>query len=165
MARSWLRRISTRLTNGPEKLTPSLDPTAAYFGWNTTALPRLPPIIWTRVGRSSTEWFYQKRYLTDRFRLIVDEPGLGLSKKPDNNDYRLEKPAADLGAVLAFAGDKRAVLVGRGIGGRSRSHSVKNTLSCSDAELPGSSLLTPLIRIPYGQRRHTSDSTQRLKNR
>ena len=65
-----------------------------------------PPIVWTHGwGANSTEWFYQKRFLTDRFRLIVwDEPGLGLSKKPDNNDYQLENLAADLEAVLAFAG-------------------------------------------------------------
>ncbi len=77
-----------------------------------------PPIIWTHGwGANSTEWFYQKRYLTDRFRLIVwDEPGLGLSKKPDNNDYRLEKLAADLEAVLAFCG-RPAILVGHSIGG------------------------------------------------
>ena len=69
-------------------------------------------------GADSTEWFYQKRHLADRFRLIVwDEPGLGLSKKPDNNDYRLENLAADLDAVLALAGDRPAVLVGHSIGG------------------------------------------------
>ena len=78
-----------------------------------------PPIIWTHGwGANSTEWFYQKRYLADRFRLIIwDEPGLGLSKKPDNNDYRLENLAADLEAVVTFAGDRPAVLVGHSIGG------------------------------------------------
>ena len=77
-----------------------------------------PPIIMTHGwGANSTEWFYQKRYLTDRFRLILwDEPGLGLSKKPDNNDYRMENLAADLDAVLTFAG-KPAVLLGHSIGG------------------------------------------------
>jgi pimeloyl-ACP methyl ester carboxylesterase len=78
-----------------------------------------PPLIWTHGwGANSTEWFYEKRYLAERFRLIVwDEPGLGLSKKPDNNDYRLEKLAADLHAVLELAGDRPAVLVGHSIGG------------------------------------------------
>ena len=78
-----------------------------------------PPIIWTHGwGANSEEWFYQKRYLTERFRLIVwDEPGLGLSKKPDNNDYRLENLASDLEAVLDFAGDRPAILVGHSIGG------------------------------------------------
>jgi pimeloyl-ACP methyl ester carboxylesterase len=78
-----------------------------------------PPIIWTHGwGANSTEWFYQKRYLTDRFRLIVwDIPGMGLSKKPANNDFRLEKLAADLESVLAVAGDRPAILVGHSIGG------------------------------------------------
>jgi pimeloyl-ACP methyl ester carboxylesterase len=78
-----------------------------------------PPIIWTHGwGANSAEWFYQKRYLTERFRLIVwDEPGLGKSKKPDNNDYRLENLASDLEAVLDFAGDRPAILVGHSIGG------------------------------------------------
>ena len=78
-----------------------------------------PPVIMTHGwGSDSTEWFYLKKYLADGFRLILwDEPGLGLSKKPDNNDYRLEKLAADLGAVLVFAGERPAVLVGHSIGG------------------------------------------------
>lgn len=77
-----------------------------------------PPIVFSHGwGANSTEWFYQKRYLAERFRLIVwDEPGLGLSKKPDNNDYRLENLAAGLDAVLDFAGSP-AVLVGHSIGG------------------------------------------------
>jgi pimeloyl-ACP methyl ester carboxylesterase len=81
--------------------------------------PDSPPIVWTHGwGANCTEWFYQKRYLAERFRLIVwDEPGLGLSKKPDNNDYRLENFAADLDAVLALAGGQPAVLVGHSIGG------------------------------------------------
>lgn len=78
-----------------------------------------PPIIFTHGwGANSTEWFYQKLHLVDRFRLIVwDEPGLGLSKKPGNNDYRLENLASDLDAVLTFAGHRPALLVGHSIGG------------------------------------------------
>ena len=80
---------------------------------------RRPAVVLTHGwGATSTEWYYPKKHLADRFRLIVwDLPGLGLSKKPDNNDYRLEKLAADLEAVLAFAGDRPAVLVGHSIGG------------------------------------------------
>ena len=78
-----------------------------------------PPIVFTHGwGANSTEWYYAKKYLAGKFRLIVwDEPGLGLSKKPDNNDYRLEKMAADLDAVLSLAGGRPAVLVGHSIGG------------------------------------------------
>ena len=81
--------------------------------------PDAPPVVFTHGwGANSTEWFYQKRHLAGRFRLIVwDLPGLGLSKKPDTNDYRLENLATDLDAVLALAGGRPAVLVGHSIGG------------------------------------------------
>lgn len=79
-----------------------------------------PTVILTHGwGLSSAEWYYVKTRLADRFRVVVwDLPGLGLSKKPDNNDYRLETLAADLGTVLAAAaGGRPAVLAGHSIGG------------------------------------------------
>ena len=78
-----------------------------------------PPIVFTHGwGGNSTAFFYPKMDLADQFRLILwDEPGLGKSKKPTNNDYRMEKLAEDLKAVLAFAGGRPAILVGHSIGG------------------------------------------------
>ena len=78
-----------------------------------------PPLIFIHGwGANATEWYYPKKHLAGRFRLIVwDLPGLGLSKKPDDNDYRIDNLAADLEAVLTFAGDKPAVIVGHSIGG------------------------------------------------
>ena len=80
--------------------------------------PDAPPIVFVHGwGGNSTSFFYPKLSLTDRFRLILwDEPGLGLSSKPTNNDFSLEKFAHDLQAVLTFA-DKPAILVGHSIGG------------------------------------------------
>ena len=46
-----------------------------------------------------------------------DLPGLGLSTRPDDRDFSLEKMARDLGAVLDLAGGRPAVLVGHSIGG------------------------------------------------
>src|SRR5205823_14486045 len=48
--------------------------------------PDAPPVVLTHGwGSDSTEWYYPKTHLADRFRLIVwDEPGLGLSKQPNN---------------------------------------------------------------------------------
>jgi len=67
---------------------------------------------------NSTEWYYLKQQLTDTFRLIVwDLPGLGLSTQPANHDYSLENLARDLEAVLAFAGNRPALLLGHSIGG------------------------------------------------
>lgn len=77
-----------------------------------------PPLVLTHGwGANADEWYYQKRHLAGRFRLIVwDLAGLGDSKQPDTRDYSLEKMAADLEAVLALAGDRPAVLVGHSIG-------------------------------------------------
>jgi pimeloyl-ACP methyl ester carboxylesterase len=78
----------------------------------------LPIVLTHGWGANSTEWYYLKQQLADRFRLIVwDLPGLGLSKRPDNRDYSLEKLARDLDAVLGLAGDQPALLLGHSIGG------------------------------------------------
>lgn len=78
------------------------------------------PIILTHGwGPNSTVWYYVKRQLGDRFRVIVwDLPGLGKSSKPKNNDYSLEKYARDLESVVALAG-KPVILLGHSMGGMS----------------------------------------------
>ena len=78
-----------------------------------------PTIVLTHGwGANATEWYYLKKQLGDRFRLIAwDLPGLGLSKRPDNNDYSLDKMARDLDAVVALAGNTPVVLLGHSIGG------------------------------------------------
>jgi pimeloyl-ACP methyl ester carboxylesterase len=78
-----------------------------------------PAIVMTHGwGANATEWYYEKERLTEKFQLIVwDLPGLGLSKKPDNNDFSLEKYARDLDAVIALAGDRPVVILGHSIGG------------------------------------------------
>jgi pimeloyl-ACP methyl ester carboxylesterase len=77
------------------------------------------PIIMTHGwGPNSTVWYYAKRQLSDRFRVIVwDLPGLGKSSKPKNNDYSLEKYARDLESVISLAGDKPVILLGHSLGG------------------------------------------------
>jgi pimeloyl-ACP methyl ester carboxylesterase len=77
-----------------------------------------PPLILTHGwGTTSTEWYYLKRHLGRRFRLIVwDLPGVGRSTRPRNRDYSLDAFAGHLDAVLQFAG-KPAILVGHSIGG------------------------------------------------
>ncbi len=78
-----------------------------------------PPIVLTHGwGADATEWYYEKKRLAGPFRLIAwDLAGLGLSKKPDDNDFSLEKMARDLDAVLELAGGRPAVLLGHSIGG------------------------------------------------
>ncbi len=78
----------------------------------------LPIVLTHGWGANRTEWSDLKRQLADRFRLIVwDLPGLGLSTRPDNNDYSLENLARDLEAVLGLAGGRPAILLGHSIGG------------------------------------------------
>lgn len=77
-----------------------------------------PIILSHGWGPNSTVWYYAKRQLSDRFRVIVwDLPGLGKSSRPKNKDYSLEKYARDLEAVIAIAGDKPVFLLGHSMGG------------------------------------------------
>lgn len=77
-----------------------------------------PIILSHGWGPNSTVWYYAKKQLSDRFRLIVwDLPGLGKSSQPKNNDYSLEKYARDLEAVIDLAGDKPVILLGHSMGG------------------------------------------------
>ena len=72
----------------------------------------------TAGGTNSTEWYYAKRHLSDRFRLILwDLPGLGESIQPADRNFALERMASDLRSVLALAHGKPVVLVGQSIGG------------------------------------------------
>jgi hypothetical protein len=68
--------------HGPEAGAPTLLMT---HGWDLDA----------------TAWYYEKRRLADRFRLVLwDLPGLGLSGQPRDGRYSLEGMARDLRAVL-----------------------------------------------------------------
>ncbi|MGB5962566.1 MAG: alpha/beta hydrolase [Coleofasciculaceae cyanobacterium] len=79
-----------------------------------------PLILVHGWGPNSTVWYYAKRQLSDRFRVIVwDLPGLGKSTPPTNNDYSLEKFARDLEAVLDLVGDQPAIIAGHSLGGMS----------------------------------------------
>jgi pimeloyl-ACP methyl ester carboxylesterase len=78
-----------------------------------------PALIFTHGwGTDSTEGYYLKRQLSDRFHIIVwDLPGVGESTRPDSNDYSLEKFASDLNAVIDLANGQPVILVGHSIGG------------------------------------------------
>ncbi len=69
-------------------------------------------------GTDSTEWYYLKRQLSDRFHIIVwDLPGVGPSAGPTTNDYSLEKFAHDLDAVIGLANGQPVMLIGHSVGG------------------------------------------------
>jgi pimeloyl-ACP methyl ester carboxylesterase len=81
--------------------------------------PDGPAIVLTHGwGTTSTEWYYAKRALGARFRVLVwDLRGVGESCGPTNGDYRLETMAEDLEAVMALAGERPAILLGHSMGG------------------------------------------------
>jgi len=78
-----------------------------------------PPVILTHGwGLDSTIWYYLRRHLSQRFRVIVwDLPGLGKSRAARGRDIDLPHFAEDLKSVLSLAGGKPAILVGHSIGG------------------------------------------------
>ncbi len=78
-----------------------------------------PALIFTHGwGTDSTAWYFLKRQLGDRFRVIVwDLPGVGKSTRPPNGDYSLEKFAGDLDAVARLVDEEPVILVGHSIGG------------------------------------------------
>jgi pimeloyl-ACP methyl ester carboxylesterase len=81
--------------------------------------PDGPTIVLTHGwGTTSTEWYYAKRALGERFRVIVwDLPGVGKSHGPRDGNYRLEKMAGDLSDVVALAGEQPVILLGHSMGG------------------------------------------------
>jgi len=78
-----------------------------------------PPVILTHGwGLDSTIWYYLRRDLAKRFRVIVwDLPGLGRSRAASGKAIDLSHFAQDLKALLSLTGGKPAVLVGHSIGG------------------------------------------------
>jgi pimeloyl-ACP methyl ester carboxylesterase len=67
---------------------------------------------------NSMQWYYQKKFFEKDYHLVLmDHPGLGKSKRPNNGDYRLEKLAADLNAVIEQSNVKDPVLWGHSMGG------------------------------------------------
>jgi pimeloyl-ACP methyl ester carboxylesterase len=77
------------------------------------------PIILTHGwSLDSTIWFYAKRDLAKRFRVIVwDLPGLGRSERPAGGKIDMAAFAQDLATVVGVAGGRPALLVGHSIGG------------------------------------------------
>ena len=77
-----------------------------------------PVVILTHGwGLDSTIWFYARRDLSERYRVIVwDLPGLGQSRAR-RSKISLEAYASDLRAIIAAVGGRPVILVGHSIGG------------------------------------------------
>jgi pimeloyl-ACP methyl ester carboxylesterase len=81
--------------------------------------PTAPTLVLTHGWTlDSSAWCYVREELAKRFHIVVwDLPGLGKSRGPANGDYRIEKMADDLAAVVEQAGPGPIILVGHSIGG------------------------------------------------
>ncbi|MDB5132581.1 MAG: alpha/beta hydrolase [Mucilaginibacter sp.] len=81
--------------------------------------PQGQPILFIHGWNENlTAWYYEKKYFTKDHRIIlIDLPGLGKSKGPDNHDYSLQKMALDLEAVIEYLNLKDLVLWGHSMGG------------------------------------------------
>ena len=78
-----------------------------------------PTLILTHGwGLNSTAWWYTRKALGERFRLVTwDLPGLGRSAAPAGGAFSIDGFAQALGAVVEASGASRVVLVGHSIGG------------------------------------------------
>ncbi len=81
--------------------------------------PQGPTIVLTHGwGLNSTAWWYTKKALGDRYRLVTwDLPGLGRSKPPRDGKITIDRFAEALGTVVGSVGPEPVVLVGHSIGG------------------------------------------------
>jgi pimeloyl-ACP methyl ester carboxylesterase len=110
-------RDPTRPERGRGQHLPVADGASLYV---ETVGPSDAPTIILIHGWSldSTIWFYAKRDLAKRFRVIVwDHRGLGQSKIESTSAVQLSNMAKDLRTVLDYAGPRPVVLVGHSIGG------------------------------------------------
>ena len=108
-----------------------------------------PPIVLTHGwSLDSTIWFYAKRDLAKRFRVIVwDLPGLGKSKAGGSEAVSLASFAQDLRAVLGLANGP-AVLVGHSIGGMTIETLARDSPELFGREVAGIVLLNTTYTNP-----------------
>lgn len=138
----WLLWVGVGLSGlsflGRPLITPFLaksdtDPTSAMRDNGTTITgasgaslyveqlgsPEAPPVILVHGwAMDSTIWFYAKRDLSRRFRILCwDLPGMGRSTPATPSAIGLSEFALDLKTVIGLAGSRKVVLVGHSIGG------------------------------------------------
>ena len=138
----------------------------------------LPVVLTHGWGLAGAEWNYLKREIGDKFRLIVwDEPGLGASTPPKNQDYSLESLARKLAQVAALEGNRPLILAGHSIGGmitltfcrlfpeRLGSHVagllLAHTTPTNPVRTTGGAAILTALRRPFLSRSCTSPSASR----
>lgn len=77
-----------------------------------------PIVLTCGWGFDRSLWMGVIAALRNDYRVLVwDPPGVGRSDRPFDNVYSAERFAGDLGAVLALAEGRAALVVGHGLGG------------------------------------------------
>ena len=109
-----------------------------------------PPVILTHGwGLDSTIWYYLRRHLSQRFRVIVwDLPGLGRSRTASGQAVDLSHFAQDLKALLSLTDGKPAVLVGHSIGGMTVQTLVRDHPEILDDSVAGLVLVNTTYTSP-----------------
>jgi pimeloyl-ACP methyl ester carboxylesterase len=108
-----------------------------------------PAVILTHGwGLDGTIWFYLRRELSKRFRVIVwDLPGLGRSRAANGAAIDLSHFAVDLKTVLTLA-KAPAVLVGHSIGGMTIQTLIRDHPSVASGEVAGLVLVNTTYTNP-----------------
>jgi pimeloyl-ACP methyl ester carboxylesterase len=101
------------------------------------------------LGLDRTMWARTIRHLSRRWRVVVwDMPGLGLSSRPFDGAWSMERLAEDLRNVLIAATDRPAVLVGHSAGAMAILTLCRERPEMLGREVAGVALLNATSRPP-----------------
>lgn len=126
------------------------SPTGAQLYVEIDGPADAPPIVLTHGwGLDGTIWFYLRRALAKRYKVIVwDLPGLGRSRAANGASIDLSHFALDLKAVLALCEGAPAVLVGHSIGGMTIQTLVRDHPGVLDGQVAGLVLVNTTFTNP-----------------
>ncbi|MEG3178244.1 alpha/beta hydrolase [Sphingomonas sp. RB3P16] len=109
----------------------------------------LPLILVHGWSVDSRMWFYAKRDLATRFRVIVwDRPGLGKSQPAPGKKVCLSNFAEDLATVVGSLGGTPAVVIGHSIGGMTIQTLARDRPELFGREIAGVVLLNTTYHNP-----------------
>ncbi|MGZ9113120.1 MAG: alpha/beta fold hydrolase [Brevundimonas sp.] len=131
----------TRAERGAGEMIAGVDGASLYVETHGDAAS--PPLILIHGwGMDSTIWYYARKHLARRFRVIVwDLPGLGRSTVTNREAVDMSRFASNLKSVIGLAGGRPVVLVGHSIGGMTIQTLARDDPAFFDREVAGSVLL------------------------
>lgn len=155
LGRLPMRLLLTRVDTDPMRASRGAggmidSPSGAKLNVESFGPADAPPLIlvhgWSLDSRM---WFYARRDLASRFRVIVwDLPGLGKSKRAPGGKVCLAGFAQDLAAVIGSLGGTPAVLVGHSIGGMTIQTLARDRPDLFERQVAGVVLLNTTYQNP-----------------